>query len=159
MSDSVITGSVTSGSQQQWLSRNVEQGSWVGGVWNMVQVGGKGAPDAHCGDTGGTPQTIIDASPLIAEKPYIHYDSGKFYLQIPPVEMNKVGASEWGTNDVSIDFGEVYVTNPSDSASDVNDKLRNGIKYVVITPGIYNWTQSVYVNATGSVILYWVCRH
>ncbi len=39
MSDSVIDGNVGSGSQQQWISRKSEWGSWTGSNWNMVFVG------------------------------------------------------------------------------------------------------------------------
>ena len=39
MSDSVIDGNVDAGSQQQWISRNSEWGSWTGANWNMVFVG------------------------------------------------------------------------------------------------------------------------
>ena len=39
MADCKIEGSVTSGSQQQWLSRNTEWKNWKGGVWNMMFVG------------------------------------------------------------------------------------------------------------------------
>src|SRR5262249_51108830 len=39
IADSVVDGVVASGSQQQFLSRNTDWASWMGGVWNMVFVG------------------------------------------------------------------------------------------------------------------------
>ncbi len=39
MSDSLIDGTVGSGPQQQWISRNSEWGKWTGANWNMVFVG------------------------------------------------------------------------------------------------------------------------
>jgi hypothetical protein len=46
MSNSKVAGSVQSGSQQQWLNRNVEiGGGFPQGVWNMVFVGCTGAPE------------------------------------------------------------------------------------------------------------------
>ena len=39
LADCKIDGTVTSGSQQQWFSRNDEWGDWSGGNWNMVFVG------------------------------------------------------------------------------------------------------------------------
>ena len=39
MSDSLVDGNVNSGTQQQWISRNSEWGSWTGANWNMVFVG------------------------------------------------------------------------------------------------------------------------
>ena len=153
LADSIVTGQISSGSQQQWFTRNSNQGSWIGGVWNMVQIGSKGSPDGHCGDQGGNPETIISSTDIIAEKPYIHYNSGKFYLQIPNVEMNKVGASNYGVNEESIDFSNVYVTSPTDTAAIINGKLSSGIKYVVITPGLYNLTQAIMVTQSNTVIL------
>ena len=38
------TGPVINGSQQQWLTRNSQIGSWSNGVWNQVFAGVDGAP-------------------------------------------------------------------------------------------------------------------
>ena len=47
IADSKIDGQVRSGSQQQWLSRNSQFGSWNGANWNMVFAGVQGAPGEH----------------------------------------------------------------------------------------------------------------
>ena len=39
IADCKIDGQINSGTQQQWLSRNAQFGSWAGGNWNMVFVG------------------------------------------------------------------------------------------------------------------------
>ena len=57
MSDSVIDGKVDSGTQQQWISRNSEWGSWTGHNWNMVFVGVTQAPAGEWPDP---PYTRID---------------------------------------------------------------------------------------------------
>ena len=44
ISDSVVTGQVNSGTQQQFLMRNDKLGSWTGSNWNMVFVGSTGVP-------------------------------------------------------------------------------------------------------------------
>jgi len=44
LADSKVDGQVRSGSQQQWLTRNSELGSWTGSNWNMVFVGTEHAP-------------------------------------------------------------------------------------------------------------------
>lgn len=69
MGDCTVKGVVDSGSQQQWLTRNAHIGSWSHGNWNMVFVGCKNAPSSHCGHPNA--YTTVDATPLIAEKPYI----------------------------------------------------------------------------------------
>lgn len=71
MGDVVVTGTVNSGSQQQWMSRNSQWGRWSGGVWNMVFSGCNNAPASHCGNHGASPYTTLPSTQLIAEKPYI----------------------------------------------------------------------------------------
>lgn len=67
-------------------------GAWENGVWNMVFVGSKGAPPTHCGnDQGSIPSSNIEATPVIAEKPYLVAENDKFLLMKPKVEFNKVG--------------------------------------------------------------------
>ena len=44
MADCKIDGTVYSGSQQQWLTRNSFFEKWDGGVWNMVYLGVTNAP-------------------------------------------------------------------------------------------------------------------
>lgn len=107
LSNSVVTGQISSGSQQQWITRNTQMGSWLGGVWNMVFVGNNGnVPGSQC-----PPTTTIQTTPVIAEKPYIVIDGdGKYYLMVPPVEYNKQGPSDFSKNqDLPIDFIGVCV--------------------------------------------------
>jgi hypothetical protein len=49
ISDSTVTGTIASGSQQQYFLRNTDIEAWKGGVWNMVFVGVENAPSGHCG--------------------------------------------------------------------------------------------------------------
>src|SRR4030042_2146193 len=44
LADSKVEGTITSGPQQQWFTRNTEMIKWDGGNWNMMFVGVKGAP-------------------------------------------------------------------------------------------------------------------
>jgi hypothetical protein len=62
--DSVITGTVTSGSQQQWLMRNSYMTGWSGGVWNMAFLGDVGgAPTrSHCAAP--KPFTVMAKTPV-----------------------------------------------------------------------------------------------
>ena len=36
LADSVVKGTVASGAQQQWLTRNSDVGKWAEGVWNSA---------------------------------------------------------------------------------------------------------------------------
>jgi hypothetical protein len=47
LADSKIDGTITSGPQQQWFTRNSETGKWEGGNWNMMFVGVPGAPEEN----------------------------------------------------------------------------------------------------------------
>lgn len=78
MADSYVTGTLNAGSQQQWFSRNVDMATWGFGAWNFVFVGCPNAPAQHCGKTGALPVTKVDSAPLIAEKPYLVSNAGKF---------------------------------------------------------------------------------
>ena len=44
MADSKVSGSTTNGSQQQFIVRDSQIGSWSNGVWNQVFAGTIGAP-------------------------------------------------------------------------------------------------------------------
>lgn len=91
--DMQVSGSVTTGSQQQWFTRNADIGSAPQGVWNMVYVGTPNAPKTHCGNFGDgqAPITNVAAAPTVVEKPYLVKENGVYKLMRPKVEYNKVG--------------------------------------------------------------------
>eukprot|EP01084_Bolivina_argentea_P243645 408401_1 len=68
ISNSHITGTITSGSQQQFYVRNVNMSRWNGGAWSMVFQGTENAPDTACESV---LYTNITRTTDIAEKPYI----------------------------------------------------------------------------------------
>lgn len=78
MADCSVSGTVTSGSQQQWVTRNSAMQQWKTGVWNIVFVGCTGAPASHCSHTGGSPYTTVQTSPLVVEQPYIIQENGLY---------------------------------------------------------------------------------
>jgi hypothetical protein len=73
MADTKIDGQVRSGSQQQWLSRNTQWGSWSGSNWNMVFVGAVNAP-ANSFPT--PPYTTVAQTPTVREKPPVRTARG-----------------------------------------------------------------------------------
>jgi hypothetical protein len=154
LADATVSGTVTSGSQQQWFTRNTNLGNWAGGVWNMVFVGdsGKATPD-HCSNTGGNPWTTVAQAPVIAEKPYISINAqGKYTLRVPRVETNKAGPTRDYNNVDQYDFSKVYVATESDSAATINTHLSAGL-HVVLTPGNYQFSQPLMVTQRNTVIL------
>jgi len=153
LGDSTVTGSVTSGSQQQWFTRNTRVGDWKGGVWNMVFVGVSGhqLPD-HCSNAGGNPWTTIANTPVIAEKPYITISGNKYSLHVPRVEKNKNGPTTNFNNADIIDFSQVYVATASDSAATINAKLSAG-RHIILSPGNYQLSSALTVTKANTVIL------
>ncbi|HEY1256938.1 MAG TPA: hypothetical protein VGF01_19385, partial [Terracidiphilus sp.] len=71
MADSLIDGKVDSGTQQQWISRNSEWGSWTGSNWNMVFVGVKNPPP---GEWPNPVYTKVERTPAVKEKPFLQVD-------------------------------------------------------------------------------------
>jgi len=154
MGNCKVGGKIHSGSQQQWLSRNSEFAGWTDGVWNIVYVGCQGTPSDHCGAKAGTdlhPYLSKAQTPLVAEKPYIAFENGKFNLLVPKVKMNSVGADHTAPSKI-IPFEQVYVATASDSASTINEKLASGL-HLVISPGIYHLTEPIKVVKSNQVIL------
>jgi hypothetical protein len=71
MSDSLIDGNVGSGTQQQWISRNSEWGSWTGSNWNMVFVGIPNPPAKANGPHRPTPK--LPSLPLCARSRFLQW--------------------------------------------------------------------------------------
>jgi len=140
MANSKVSGTVASGSQQQWLTRNSDVGNWPDGVWNMVFVGTNGAPASHCGmkaELCNHAVVTVDTTPKVAEKPFISINSsGKYSLNIPQVQTNRVGSDfEKG---LQVGFEQVYVADADkDTADSINGALQEGM-HVVLSPGIYS---------------------
>lgn len=152
MSDVKVNGKVNPGGQQQWFGRNTEASSWTHYNWNMVNVGSIGAPATQCGATGSGQATNVPATPVIAEKPYIVIQNGKYVLMVPGLETNKVGVTQNWQNAHEVDFSDVYVASASDSAAHINSKLAEGL-HLILQPGIYNLNDSLKVNKANTVVM------
>ena len=72
IADSRVSGQVNSGTQQQFLMRNDQLGSWTGSNWNMVFVGSTGVPGQSFPNP---PYTTVGQTPAVYEKPYLYIDS------------------------------------------------------------------------------------
>ena len=152
LSDSRISGQVSSGSQQQWMSRNDTWGSWAGSVWNMVFVGDVRAPAQHFPNPS---FTTIGQAPVELEKPYIFIDgAGLYHVFVPSLRQNTQGVS-WAngpTPGTSLPMHDFYVTKPGDSAATMNAALANGLN-LIITPGFYQLNQTLTVTHPNTIIL------
>lgn len=152
MADCKIDGTVFSGSQQQWLTRNSVIKKWDGGVWNMVYVGVSNAPKENWP---GKPVTTIKATPEVREKPYWTYSGNKFWLKIPALKKNSTGV-DWDhqkSNEKTVSIDDFYIAKPHvDNAGSINQALKNG-KHILFSPGIYSLSESLQVSRPGTIMM------
>ena len=153
LADSKVDSTVSSITQQQWLSRNDIWGKWSGHNWNMVFVGVSNPP---AGTWPGTAYTIITNTPLIREKPYLSMDSNSNYVVIVPnLATNSLGTT-WATGPttgISIPISQFYLAQPGvDNAGSINAALSAGMN-LILTPGVYHLTNSILVTQPDTIIL------
>jgi hypothetical protein len=84
VADSKVDQLISSGSQQQFMSRNNTMTTWNGGLWNMVFVGDEIGALTPAGSWPSKAYTVVDKTPVIREKPYLVMDSnGNYAVQVP----------------------------------------------------------------------------
>lgn len=151
LADSKIDGVVSSGPQQQWLTRNSELGRWKGGNWNMMFIGVTGAPAENWPQG---PYTTINETPVIREKPFISFEKDSYNVTLPQLRKNSGGVSWTGkVNEKIIPLKEFYIVRQgSDNSGSINKALESG-KNLFITPGIYPLDKSIRVKRKGTIIL------
>jgi hypothetical protein len=157
IADSKFDGAITSGSQQQWVTRNSQLNGWSNGVWNQVFSGVVNAP-AQCFPaqaTCGGPYTTLATSPVTREAPFLYVDSaGGYNVFVPSVQHNTAGTT-WASGQTpgrSIPIANFFVAQPADSAAGINRALRNG-KNLLFTPGLYTLDQPIRVTNPDTVVL------
>jgi len=149
LADSKVDGSVSSGSQQQWYTRDSTIGSWNGGVWNMVYSGVQGAPANAFPNP---PHTTLATTPVTREKPYLYIDSAGLYrVFVPSIRRNTAGATWPNTPGTSIPMRNFYVAKPSDSAARINQALAQGLN-LFFTPGTYSLNETIKVTRPDTVV-------
>ena len=158
IADSQFTGgTVISGSQQQWVTRNSILDGWSNGVWNQVFSGVTGAP-AQCfpaQKSCGGPYTTLATSPVTREEPYLYTDSsGNYNVFVPSAQHNSSGTT-WASGNTpgsSIPITKFFIAQPTDSAATINQALGSG-RNLILTPGIYHLSQSIQVTRPDTVVL------
>lgn len=154
-SDVLVDGQVNSATQQQWLSRNSEWGSWTGSNWNMVFVGVRNAPAGEF-PTPGQRYTQVDKTPLVREKPYLFIDAkGHYAVRVPALRRDSVGVS-WAQGAAApgqtLPIGRFFIAKPGDTAAAMNAQLAAG-KHLLLTPGEYLLTETLRITRAGTVVL------
>ncbi|HTW81773.1 MAG TPA: hypothetical protein VME23_19650 [Terracidiphilus sp.] len=153
IADSVIDGNVGSGTQQQWISRNSEWGSWTGANWNMVFVGVRNAPAGSWPDP---PFTKIERTPVVREKPFLEVDGqGRWSVRVPAMRRDSVGIT-WRSGETpgkSIPLTRFYIARAGiDTVAHINAELEHG-KNVLFTPGIYELDEPIRVTRPNTILM------
>jgi len=151
MANCKIEGTVYSGSQQQWLTRNSVFKRWDGGVWNMMYVGVSNAPLENWPEK---PVTSIGETPEVREKPYWVCSNGNFSLKIPSLKQNSIGVdwADQNRNEKTISIDHFYVAKPdADNGESINKALNSG-KHILFTPGIYSLEESLKITRPGTIL-------
>ncbi|MBR3646389.1 MAG: sialidase [Lachnospiraceae bacterium] len=153
MADTRVAKIVSSGSQQQWFSRNDQWAWWDGGVWNMVFTGIT-KTSVPAGTYPSVPYTYINESPVVQEKPFMAYDEEHGYgIMIPQRRENAVGIS-WaeGTTGTFVSLNDFYIAKPGeDDSLTLNTALSQG-KNILFTPGIYELSQPLKVEYENTIL-------
>ncbi|MEU6289778.1 RICIN domain-containing protein [Streptomyces sp. NPDC046988] len=152
MADTKIDGQVRSGTQQQWLTRNSQLGSWTGSNWNMVFVGSQGVP----GNTfPNPPYTTVGQTPTVREKPFLYVDAaGAYRVFVPALRANST-ATTWANGNAagsSLGIDQFYVVKPGATAAQINAALAEG-KNLLVTPGVHHLDQTLRVTRPDTVVL------
>ncbi len=163
LADSKIGTKVLSGSQQQWLSRNVvsnanndskiAKNNYQSAVWNNVLVGSKTSITKSDWPTG--TNTVVDKTPKIAEKPYLAYtDLNDYSIVVPKVKTNTEGASWDGeySDYTTIRSKDYYVARPGETADSINANI-DGKNGLILSPGIYELDKPIEVTKDDFVVL------
>ncbi len=144
---------VVNGSQQQWLTRNSEVGTWSNGVWNQVFAGTVGAPSEAAFPT--EPYTTLDTTPVSREKPFLYVDArGAWRVRVPAARTDSRG-TDWtaGTGaGRSLPLSRFHLARPTDSARSLASQLARG-KHLLLTPGVYDIDRSLVIRRDDTVVL------
>jgi hypothetical protein len=146
-------GTVVNGSQQQWITRNSEVGSWSNGVWNQVFAGTVGAP----AETGfpNPPYTTLDTTPVSREKPFLVRDAaGALGVRVPAARTDSRG-TDWTSGPGAgrtVPLSQFFVARPGDSAAELASQVARG-KDLLLTPGVYDIDHSLVIRRSDTVVL------
>ncbi len=161
IADSELNGTVENGSQQQYVTRNTDIGSWTNGVWNQVFCGDPGAPAQSFGTTpvasgGPEPYTTLSTCPVTQEAPYLYTDSsGNYNVFVPSVQTNSSGPT-WASGNtpgtsLSVN-NSFYVVNSSSTITTINAALAAG-ENLLFTPGVYSYASTINVTKADTKIV------
>jgi hypothetical protein len=157
IADSKVSGTLSFNGNQQFMVRNSAIGGAAGcpqGLWNMVYSGVQGAPapvfSGQCEQN-----TVLSASPVTEEEPFLYTDAGGgYHVFVPAVQHASSGPSWSGGQEAgsSLPLSKFFVASPATPVLAISAALALG-KDLILTPGVYNLNQSILVSRPGTVVL------
>ncbi len=149
MSSSKVDGLLHFGTQQQYLVRNAELAQGADGKnMNYVFVGVYNAPS---NSTDGRISTI-EATPRVAEKPYLVERAGAWSICVPQFVYGAVGLANSTACERSVPMADVYVARAGDTAATINAGLATK-RALLLTPGLYELDAPIVLQADDFVVL------
>jgi hypothetical protein len=102
------------------------------------------------------PLTVVAATPVVREKPFLFVDgSGNYFVMRPNLKTGSSGAS-WSAGDApgaAISLNCFYIAKPAtDTAATMNAALASG-KHLLLTPGDYVLDAPLQVSQPGTIVL------
>jgi F5/8 type C domain len=156
-------GTITNGSQQQFITQNSNLDGWSNSVWNQVFVGDTGSVPAqsfaaNSGDSGGpSSYTTLATSPVSEQEPYLYTDaSGNYNVFVPSLQTNSSGPT-WtassNTAGTSLSVNSTfYIVNSASTVAQINAALGAGDN-LLFTPGVYSYASPINVTKADTKII------
>jgi len=119
------------------------RGHWI----NYVFSGVAGAPAGGFkpGDV-----TVVPATPVVRDAPFLYVDHGVFKVLVPEAK-TRVRDIHWQGGQ-SLALERFFIARPTDSAATLNAQLRQG-RNLILTPGVYKVTEPLHVVRPDSIIM------
>ncbi len=157
LANTVVTGSVNAGTQQQWMTRNTVAQKYNGGSFNMVFAGCEGEIGSDEWTESSGSVTNLPTTEKIAEKPFLYRKGDGYEVFVPLVQENTRGVTwesglsrEFGT---SLPLSAFYIADARyDTSDSLNEALSEG-KNLLFTPGNYLLDQPLCVENENTVLL------
>jgi hypothetical protein len=157
IADSLVGGTVATGTQQQWFTRNSKVG-WSGSLWNMVFEGVTFTSTSPPTDSAypGKAFTVVATTSVVREKPFLYIDRDGQWNVFAPAMTTGTSGTSWASagseQGTKIPLTSFYITQPGDTDVAMNAALAKG-QHLLITPGVYTLSAPLHITAANTVVL------
>jgi hypothetical protein len=144
------------GSQQQFICRNTQYGSFPVALWNQVNVGctSDNENEGCCINTtepqiSSSTLTVVESTPSVMEKPYLTYDDEDgFVVLCPGLSVNTKGNTSFNpTTFKTIKKDNYKIVTDDIKVTELNTYLStSNIKCIIFSPGRYNIDSPIKLN-------------